>query len=510
MIEVENQEESAGHSLVDQPWFGGEGGKALIVRRVSVLGLILGISATSVLAGWSVFGTVDRDLRETYRIIIGLMAVLLGFWALAFHWSGCGRVRAASVINVVSATAACFLFVAIEGGAVLATVTAVVALTAASLLFDGRELQIAGLFIIGGLMAALVVREIGWIGGLTIPHPLLLGATASAIVCGLPTMTAVFRLYSSSLKSSREEAVAGASKLSEANRRLAAHARELGQMTVELGKRDAENRNFLFVVTHDLRAPLINLEGFSDTIRETIEALNDKVRVNGNGAISGEALSEQWRAAYPELKDSLHFISNSAVKMDRLVSGLLELSQIDSGLEETALLDLDQLVSTLAESMHHKLFEKKISLQIDSLPMIEGDPNRVSQLFGNLLDNAVKNMVEDSERTIEIQCREADSMFEFSVRDTGCGIRPEDRDRIFRPFARLDPKKTAGEGMGLAVVQKIVERYRGRVWVESTNGQGSTFHFTWPRPQGMTDGELRGGSDVREPGAGLSYARRAS
>ena len=466
-----------------------EGGKALVVRRVSMLGLCLGIAATGILAGWTLVATLDPELRNIYRTIVGLMSVLLAAWALAFFWSVRGWVRAASVVNLLSAAAASVLFVAIDGGSVLATVSTVIALAAAALLFEGRALRVTGLIGAGSLLISLGLREFGVIGGLSIPRPLLFGATASAIAFGLPTMMAVFRLYGRSLKSSREEAVASAGRLKEANRKLAAHARELQQVTVELERRDSEVRDFMFVAAHDLRAPLINLDGFSAALLEAIEKLDAQI---GEASEAGEASASQatagevfalWREAVSDLRESARFVADNTTKMEILVKGLLDLSRIDSGPDGTDVIDLDELVAAVASSLRGRLDAGGITLRVGLLPAIEGDRSRVTQLFENLLDNAIKHTSTAPERAIEIACREDEAEFEFSVRDTGCGIRPEDSERIFRPFAQLDPKKTTGEGMGLAAVRKIVERRRCRVWVESEVGQGATFYFTWPIPR---------------------------
>ena len=130
---------------------------------------------------------------------------------------------------------------------------------------------------------------------------------------------------------------------------------------------------------------------------------------------------------------------------------------------------------------------KELAIQVIRHPMPEAVPcrrNEINQVFSNILSNAIKYMGPSEARFIEIGGLEREQDVECYVKDTGIGIAPEDQERIFQMFTRLEAVDTPGEGIGLAYVKKILRAHGGRMWVESARGQGSTFFFTLPRGVG--------------------------
>jgi signal transduction histidine kinase len=264
-------------------------------------------------------------------------------------------------------------------------------------------------------------------------------------------------------------------------RLVAERTRELEERKQQLEAKNAELNDFLYVASHDLRAPLINLTGFSHALQESMTALGTMLE-NGGGNHQGEGQAAQWVQLKEDVGESLGFILRSTAKMDMLVSTLLDLSRIESRTAMPQTIDTSQLVEDVLGAFRFQIAEKKIAVTTGTLPSLAGDPVRINQVFSNLIDNAIKYMPAREGASIEIGCEEEGEQYRFFVRDTGMGIRPEDQDKIFRLFTRLGSNGIAGDGVGLTAVRKIVEKHGGRVWVESRPGEGSTFWFNLPRP----------------------------
>ncbi|MFQ5667220.1 MAG: ATP-binding protein, partial [Candidatus Binatia bacterium] len=256
--------------------------------------------------------------------------------------------------------------------------------------------------------------------------------------------------------------------------------KELAQRSKELEAKNTDLSDFLYIASHDLRAPLINLAGFSHALQDSVATL-DRLMAKTQPAGNGDAASH-WPALKDDISESLAFILRSTAKMDTLVNALLELSRIETRPHVQQVVDTQQVVEELLGALHFQITEKKITVVTGRLPAVFGDPIRINQVFSNLIDNAIKHMPLQPEARIEVGCEEQGRYYRFFVRDTGAGIRQEDHDKVFRLFTRLGANGTPGEGVGLAAVKKIIDKHGGRIWVESEPGQGSTFWFTLPRP----------------------------
>lgn len=146
-------------------------------------------------------------------------------------------------------------------------------------------------------------------------------------------------------------------------------------------------------------------------------------------------------------------------------------------------MDLDPVVGRVVDAMGATLAERGGTVVVDDLPPAWGDPTALEQVFANLIGNAVLYLDPGRPGVIEVGCTEDEGDAEFRtyyVRDNGIGIPEEAVEKIFQVFKRLRPKHADGEGMGLALVQRIVERHDGEAWVESTEGEGSTFFVRLP------------------------------
>jgi two-component system CheB/CheR fusion protein len=229
----------------------------------------------------------------------------------------------------------------------------------------------------------------------------------------------------------------------------------------EIQKVNEELKNFVHVVSHDLKTPIISVQGFSSRLlRDYQEKLGEK----------GRTYLEQIKA--------------SARRMEVLVSDLLTLSRIGrvvSTFEEVPSLKIVRNVTT---GLQDRLKDNRIELVVadNNLPTINCDRERIYQVFENLLVNAIKFMGDTKNPEIEIGYEDRGDFHRFYLRDNGIGIDPKYHREIFEMFYRLrEIEDEEGTGLGLAIVERIVNNHGGNVWVESKKGKGATFYFTLPK-----------------------------
>jgi PAS domain S-box-containing protein len=255
---------------------------------------------------------------------------------------------------------------------------------------------------------------------------------------------------------------------------------KLQRFSAELAETNEELRRFTNIVSHDLRAPLVSLKGFSADLRQCIDTLHK----------SGEALlanlPEPERAAVAQafqetIPEDLGFIENSVTRMDHLTGALLRLSRAGHREFRMEELDAGALMEETVGSLAHQIQSCNIALEIGPLPRITSDRAAIEQIFGNLLDNAIKYLDPQRPGRIEVSAEETADADVFHVVDNGRGIAEDDMDKVFAPFRRAGPQDVPGEGMGLAFVKALLHRLGGRIECHSQLGVGTTFSFILPR-----------------------------
>ncbi|MBU1612205.1 MAG: PAS domain S-box protein [Proteobacteria bacterium] len=226
----------------------------------------------------------------------------------------------------------------------------------------------------------------------------------------------------------------------------------------ELEDKNAELERFTYTVSHDLKSPIITIKGFLGMLERDMDA-HDQERI----------------------KSDINRIHQAADKMQLLLDELLELSRVGRLVNQPEDIDLKQLTLDVVELVSGRLEKKNIAVNIqDDLPVIRGDRPRIQEVFLNIVDNAAKFIGDQDNPTITIGVRQEGDDQVFFVSDNGIGIKKEHFGKVFSLFDQLDPKKE-GTGIGLALVQRIVEVHGGTIWVESDGpGTGTTFCFTLP------------------------------
>jgi PAS domain S-box-containing protein len=256
------------------------------------------------------------------------------------------------------------------------------------------------------------------------------------------------------------------SERKQAEQKQAQLIQELERTNQEVEKVNQELKDFAYIVSHDLKAPLRGIK----TLAEWISAdYADKLGDNG--------------------KEQMDLLAGRVDRMHNLIDGILQYSRIGHVEEEKVMVNLNELVTEVIDLIAPP---ENITITIENeLPTVECEQTRIMQVFQNLLSNAVKYMDKPKGR-IKVGCIEEDGFWKFSVADNGRGIEKKHYEKIFQLFQTLAPRdEFESTGIGLTVTKKIVELYNGRIWVESEPGQGSTFFFTLPKQEmGVKDAKL--------------------
>jgi signal transduction histidine kinase len=184
-----------------------------------------------------------------------------------------------------------------------------------------------------------------------------------------------------------------------------------------------------------------------------------------------------------DIPESLDFITTSSTKMDALLAGILQLSRVGRAELTIHQLDMMQMLSEILASMKYSIQQTGVSVQIESLPPCRGDQTQLNQVFSNLLDNALKYLDPKRPGMIRVTGREEPHRVMYAIQDNGIGIAAEHQDAIYKVFHRLDPRHGTGEGLGLTIVRRVLERHGGEIWVESQVNEGSTFYVSLPKGQ---------------------------
>jgi PAS domain S-box-containing protein len=252
---------------------------------------------------------------------------------------------------------------------------------------------------------------------------------------------------------------------------------ELAAANRDLAQKSAENESFVYSVSHDLRTPLVNLQGFSQELTLVSGTLQGLI---ANPAVPDDIQHKALSVLKTDLAESVAFIGNAVRHLSSIVDGLLRLSRIGRVEYEFASVDMGALVRDIVSAMHSTISASGARLEIADLPVVQADRNAIGQVFANLIGNSVKSLDERRPGVIEIFASRDDPPV-FAVRDNGVGIPAEYQPKMFQVFQQVHQSRTRGEGMGLAIVRRIIERHGGRIWFQSVAGAGTTFFFSLGR-----------------------------
>lgn len=259
---------------------------------------------------------------------------------------------------------------------------------------------------------------------------------------------------------------------------------ELQHLMSELKEKNKELEQVVYVTSHDLRSPLVNIQGFSKELGFSLEEISSLLNTS---EISPELKAKLSFILEEDIPDSLKYILSSTSKMDSLLSGLLKLSRVGRSATTLSNVDMNELIGEINNAFEFHLKEAGVEFRVGNLPPCLGNDVELNQMFSNLVSNALKYLDPERPGNISINGRLEDDHVIYTVEDNGVGIANEHQKKVFEIFHRLNPEDTEGEGLGLTIVNKIVSRHSGRVWVESEPGKGSTFFVSLPTIKKIKD-----------------------
>lgn len=252
------------------------------------------------------------------------------------------------------------------------------------------------------------------------------------------------------------------------------------QRTEALTRANEEIQRFAYIVTHDLRAPLVNIMGFTSELEATAAPI--KAYFDAGEAATPAALEEARIAVDADLPEAISFIRSSTRKMDGLINAILKISREGKRVLRAEAIDLPAALQAAAAAVHHQASENGDGITVECPPLkIRSDRLSIEQIFGNLLDNAIKYRSPKRELKVVMRAkREKSGWVVIEVEDNGRGIAPTDHERIFELFRRSGTQDKPGEGIGLAHVRTIVRNLGGDITVSSKLDAGTTFSILLP------------------------------
>ncbi len=257
-------------------------------------------------------------------------------------------------------------------------------------------------------------------------------------------------------------------------RRKAEEERESLFKAIE--QKNKELESILYVASHDLKSALLSIESLGNDLKESCElvklVLADRL----------EQLDEKSRDVLDrDIPETVKSILSSAGKMEILLGGLLRLSHAGSATLNVERLDMNKILAEIVESFEQQMAEEKISVEIEELPWCMGDVSLIKEVFSSLLDNALKYLDDSRRGMVRVWGKVEDGQSVYCIEDNGIGIAREHYEKIFDMFYQLEHGKKRGEGLGLTIVRRILDRHKGRVWVASEVGKGSRFYVSLSR-----------------------------
>ena len=298
--------------------------------------------------------------------------------------------------------------------------------------------------------------------GLLVVVTLLLAMLATVVVLAMRRFTASLQASQAALRT--------------LNAGLETRVRE---RTADLSRANEEIQRFAYIVSHDLRSPLVNVMGFTSELEAAAKPLN--ALLDAAEAKAPEAVTPEVRLAIrEEIPESLGFIRTSTKKMDRLINAILALSRQGRRTLAPERLDMTALVQSAADSLAKLAEDKGAEIVVEAIPPLVSDRVAVEQVLSNLMENAVKYAQPGRAGRVVVRGALSGGRVLVEVEDNGRGVAPRDHERIFELFRRSGAQDTPGEGIGLANVRALVYRLGGTIACISELGQGATFRVSLP------------------------------
>ena len=252
---------------------------------------------------------------------------------------------------------------------------------------------------------------------------------------------------------------------------------KLHQYNAQLEQKSRDLEQIIYVTSHDLRSPLVNIQGFSKELAKSIAELMEAVQT---GDFSGRVMQRIGPIFKKDVPESLCYIQSGITQMDKQLSALLKLSRLGRAATTIEKLDINVIVDDVVRSLEFVANERGAKINVAELPPCMADAAKTNQIFLNLIGNALKYLDAKRPGVIHVCGNRQDGYVIYCVEDNGVGVSKECREKIFEIFYRVEQNKCPGEGLGLTIVRQSAEKQNGAVWVESEPGKGSKFFVKLP------------------------------
>ncbi len=268
-----------------------------------------------------------------------------------------------------------------------------------------------------------------------------------------------------------------AEEIKSLNDSLEAKVKERNQtitiQNISLQRKNQELEQILYAASHDLRTPLISIQGFSEELKYACDSIKEAIDNNASK-------DEIYEIIEDEINMSLNYIINGSKRMEILLEGLLRLSRMGKESLQILELNMNELIKNVSDSMTIQLKEANVNLKIEELVSCNADMSAMEQIFNNLITNAVKYRSNDRVPSITISSKKGEEFTQYIVKDNGLGIDDVNLEKIFHAFYRIDEETIPGDGVGLAIVNRAADLHGGNIKVISQLGEGSEFILEIP------------------------------
>ena len=253
--------------------------------------------------------------------------------------------------------------------------------------------------------------------------------------------------------------------------------KERTRLNRELIMKNDELEELIYITSHDLRSPLVNISGFSEELTLSINELKNNLEKSN---LSASINKKIYSIMNDDILSATNYIRKSTFKMDQLLSGLLQLSRLGRSITNFSVIDMNKLIFDILQIFDYKIKTNKISIEVNTLPSCKGDFLQINQLFSNLIDNAIKYLKPNTEGLIKISGSKRKENVLYCIEDNGVGIPEKEKEKVFEIFHRVNPLETTGEGLGLSIIKKIAVMHNGKVWFEPKEN-GTKFFVSLPK-----------------------------
>ncbi|MBN2280051.1 MAG: PAS domain S-box protein [Candidatus Marinimicrobia bacterium] len=244
-------------------------------------------------------------------------------------------------------------------------------------------------------------------------------------------------------------------------------------------EKNKELENYLYVASHDLRSPLVNIQGFTSRLNKHLLELEKNLFEKGDEDKIYQHLESLIKEQMPK---SMDFIFTNVKKMDVLINGLLQISRTGRSVLSISRIDMNELMKSIIDAVSYQIEEYKIDLKVEDLPECYGDRNLLNQLFTNLITNSIKYRSRERKALIEIKGMAYTHVVKYYICDNGIGIEEKNLEKIWDVFFRVgELSEESGEGIGLSIVKRIIDKHNGNIEVKSEPGKGTKMIVTLPK-----------------------------